>query len=116
MFTLAGLLIAPLLATASPSQPPHTADLDSSSMTLVVVQNDRNVPVTVYVQTDATEARLAVVAPMTDSTIRIPDYLTAEGEVSFFVHPNSETDEGTTPIEVGRGEHVGLVVPAKPRG
>ena len=84
-------------------------------MTLVVVQNDRNVPVTVYVQNDLNETRLATVAPLTDTTIRIPSYLTAAGEVSFFVHPQHELDEGTAPMEIKRGDHVGLIVPAKPR-
>src|SRR4051812_46168549 len=76
MLTIAGLLTAPLLAT-SPRRPKKAVE-DSASMTLVVVQNDRNVPVTVYVQNDQNETRLATVAPLTDTTIRIPSYLTDE--------------------------------------
>lgn len=114
MLTIAGLLIAPLLATSA-TRPPKKAVEDSSSMTLVVVQNNRNVPVTLYVQNDETETRLATIAPLSNTTIRIPAYLTDQGEVSFFVHPQHELDEGTAPMEVRQGAHVGLIVPAKPK-
>lgn len=114
MLTIAGLLIAPLVAGSSP-RPPKTGVVDSASMTLVVVQNEQKVPVTLYVQNDASDTRIAVISPMTDTTVRIPDYLVEAGEVTFFVHPDHALDESTSPIPVERGEHIGLIVPAKPR-
>src|SRR4029079_14054806 len=57
-------LIAPVLATqlASVKPPKHKSSLpDSTDMTLVEVQNNRNVPVTVYGQNSWGELKLGVV-------------------------------------------------------
>src|SRR5262245_47268340 len=111
MFSIIRLLTLPLLGGA-PSATPTPAPLDSTAMTLVVVQNARRVPATVYLERGGEDVRLGVVGAFGDTTLRIPDYL-AEGEVRFFVEPTGQLEEGTGPVDVERGTHIGLVIPAR---
>jgi hypothetical protein len=105
------LLSLPLLAS-TPSAPRASAPEDSAAMTLVVVENDRRVPATVYLERGDEDIRLGVVGAFGDTTLRIPDYL-AEGDVRFFVEPAGEIDESTGLVDLERGKHVGLVIPQR---
>lgn len=111
MISIITLLTLPLLG-GTPSAPPAPVPVDSTSMTLLVVQNARRVPATVYLERGGEDIRLGVVGAFGDTTMRIPDYL-AEGEVRFFVDPTGQLEEGTTPIDVERGQHIGLIIPAR---
>jgi hypothetical protein len=111
MFGIITLLSLPLLA-GTPSAPRASAPEDSAAMTLVVVENDRRVPATVYLERGDEDIRLGVVAAFGDTTLRIPDYL-AGGNVRFFVEPAGEIDESTGIVDFERGKHVGLIIPQR---
>jgi len=110
---IATLTLPVLMATASPSPTTPATAVDSSTLTLVVVQNDRSVSVTVYAQNDFGEYKLGVVEPYESATLSLADYMLAEGDVQFFVHPVGQLDESTEPMELHRGERIGLVIPAR---
>jgi hypothetical protein len=112
MFTLYTLLATTLLRGA-PTPAPASSALtdDSTTMTLVVVQNRRNVPVTVYLERGVEDIRLGVVDPMGDSTFRVPDYVV--GDVQFFVDPRSGSEESTDYVNLTAGEHIGVIVPPR---
>lgn len=112
MINIITLLAIPAFAVG-PSVGPAPAPEDSSSMTVVVVQNDRNVPVTVYVQSELGELKLGVVGPGADTTMRIADYLVTEGDIRFFVQPKGQLEEGSALVDVERGQRVGLVIPPR---
>ena len=111
MLGIITLISVPLLGGTSPA-PRAPAPKDSAAMTLVVVQNDRRVPATVYLERGDEDIRLGVVGAFGDTTLRIPDYL-ADGEARFFVEPAGEIDESTSLIDIERGKHVGLVIPER---
>jgi hypothetical protein len=109
-------IIAAVLATqlASVKPPKHKSSLpDSTDMTLVEVQNNRNVPVTVYGQNAWGELKLGVVPAETTVVLRLSDAATLDGDVDFFVHPKGQEDETTGSLEVHRGERLGILVPEK---
>jgi hypothetical protein len=111
MYSIITLLTLPLLA-GTPSAPPSPTPVDSSAMTLLVVQNARRVPATVYIERGGEDIRLGVVGAFGDTTMRIPDYL-AEGNARFFVEPAGQIEEGTDDIDVERGTHIGLIIPPR---
>jgi hypothetical protein len=109
-------IIAAVLATqlASVKPPKHKSSMpDSSDMTLVEVQNNRNVPVTVYGQDSWGEVKLGVVGPESTATLRLSDPLVLDGDVDFFVHPKGQDDEETGTLGVHRGDRLAILVPAK---
>ena len=112
MLGIITLLSVPLLGGTSPAPRGASAPEDSAAMTLVVVENDRRVPATVYLERGAEDIRLGIVGAVGDTTLRIPDYL-ADGEARFFVEPAGEIDESTGSIDIERGKHVGLVIPER---
>ena len=105
-------LLAMNVAVAKPPKH-HSSTPDSSSMTLVEIQNNRNVPVVVYAQDTWGEVKLGVVGADSTATLRLSDPLVLDGDVDFFVHPKGQEDEGTGNVEVHRGERLGILVPAK---
>ena len=109
-------IIAAVLATqlTSVKPPKHRASLpDSSSMTLVEVQNNRNVPVTVYAQDSFGEMKVGVVGADSTATLRLADPIVLDGDVDFFVHPKGQSDEETGNVEIHRGDRLGILVPEK---
>ncbi|MGH7616433.1 MAG: hypothetical protein ACREPM_04325 [Gemmatimonadaceae bacterium] len=97
---------------AAPTAPP-SPPIDSSQMTLVVVQNDRNVPATVYAQNEFGEYKLGEVAAHDQLTMSLADYMIARGEVKFFVQPKGQIEEASQSLDLHEGEHVGLIVPRR---
>ena len=110
---IATLAFPILTAVAAPDPSASVAPVDSATMTLVVVQNDRAVPVTVYAQNDVGEYKLGVVAPNETMTMSLEPFMIDEGDVQFFVHPAGQLDESTQPLELHRGERIGVVVPPR---
>ena len=105
-------LIATQLAVSPP--PKHRGTpVDSSSMTLVEVQNDRSVPVAVYLQDEWGESKLGVVPADSTVTLRVKDPLVNDHEIDIFVQPRGQPDEDTGTLEIHRGEHLGVVVPPR---
>src|SRR6476620_2691909 len=109
-------IVAAVLATqlASVKPPKHKSSLpDSTDMTLVEVQNNRNVPVTVYGQNSWGEVRLGVVPAETTVVLRLRAAVALDGDVEFFVHPKGHEDDTTGSLEVHRGERLVILVPEK---
>ena len=112
MLTLIALLTAPLLGgTLPPAHASRSINDDSSEMTLVVVQNQRKVPVAVYLERGSEDIRLGVVDALAETTFRVPDYVV--GDVQFFVDPRSGLEESTDYVNLEAGEHIGVIVPAR---
>ncbi|MEO8336501.1 MAG: hypothetical protein ABI664_16090 [bacterium] len=109
MLNIIAALALPLAVATSPA--PVTTD--SADMTLVVVDNDRGVAVTVYEEDSFGDFKLGVVAPNSQATLRMKDYIIYESQVQFFVVPKGELEESAPMLDVRRGERVGLVVPAR---
>ena len=110
MSSILALLVPFFTATADNGAAP-AAPADSSAMTLVVVQNDRDVPVTVYAQNDVGEYKLGVVSPGDARTLQNKQYIFSEGDIEFFVQPKGELEQAAGPITVRRGERIGVLVP-----
>lgn len=111
MFIIAAVLVTHLVSTKPPK---HRSSVpDSSAMTLVEVQNNRNVPVTVYAQDAFGEVELGVVGADSTRTLRVADPVVLGGDVEFFVHPKGQPDEGTGTMEVRRGDRLAILVPAR---
>ena len=116
MFIMAALIassIASSTTPATPRHPRHTAAADSSGITLVEVQNDRKVPVTVYAQDSWGEATIGVVPPDSTVTIRLRDRFVNRGDVDFFVQPRGQPEQETGYLAVQRGERLGIIVPPR---
>ncbi|HTE46055.1 MAG TPA: hypothetical protein VK636_12465 [Gemmatimonadaceae bacterium] len=90
-----------------------SAPIDSADMTLVVVQNDRNVAVTVYAQNELGEHKIGAVAPYGTTTLSLDNVVFGETDVQFFVQPAGELEESTGVLEIDRGERIGVVVPPR---
>lgn len=113
MFITAAVF-ASLIATAKPHHHRDSSAVDSSDITLVEVQNDRKVPVTVYAQDSWGEIRLGVVPPDSTVTLRVRDTFVRDGEdVDFFVQPHGQPEQETGYLEVRRGERLGIIVPPR---
>ena len=111
MPTLVTLLAVQMLVGASSGHSAPAAD-DSTDMTVVVVQNERQVPVTVTVERGDEDVKIGVVSAESDSTLRLPNYLVG-GDIRFFVEPVGQRELSSEPLEIQRGEHVGLIVPSR---
>jgi hypothetical protein len=111
MFIITALLATNLAITKPPKH--HSSVPDSSDMTLVQVQNDRNVPVVVYAQDSWGEVKLGVVNADSTATFRLGKPIEPDAEIDFFVHPKGQLEEDTGNIDVRRGEHLGILVPPK---
>lgn len=99
-----------VLATAGSNPVKPIPPADSSTVTLVVVQNDRSVPVTVFEQVANWEYKLGVVAPNGTASLAIPGATNAPSEIQFFVKPTRGLETATSPVKITRGERLGLVV------
>ncbi|MFN8573518.1 MAG: hypothetical protein U0132_15800 [Gemmatimonadaceae bacterium] len=112
MSSILALIALPLLAGAPRHHHTPAAAPDSSSMTVVLVQNDRSQPITVYAQDDIGEFKLGVVPPDSVLTLRVPDLMVGgSATIDFFIHPKGGNEQESGFIEVREGDRVGLVVP-----
>ncbi len=113
MVSILTLFVIPFFAVGRPAASAPPAAVDSTEIALVEVENDRNVPVTIYAEQGMRDVRLGVVAALTDSTLRVPDFMLGEGQIKFFARPAGQVEEATDYVEIERGKRVGLVVPAR---
>ncbi len=115
MSTILALTTVLALAT-SPSKTAASspAVVDSSKMTLVVVQNDEGTPLTIYVEGAEGDFKLGVVGPFDTEALQLPDAFVRDGaSFDFFVHPKHGLEQESGYVELHRGEKIGLVVPRK---
>jgi hypothetical protein len=140
------------LASVAPGQATHavhgvpsapSADTTADTVNTVTVQNDRKVPVTVYMEyavippeelADATitvdnprtvpvtvfaeqglfDVRLGRVPAKGRVTVRFPKSVELGGEsIQVFVHPEGSEDLASETLQIRKGEHLGLRVPAR---
>lgn len=111
MINVVTLLAVQMIVGASPGHSAPAKD-DSTDMTVVVVQNERRVPVTVTAEYGDEDIKLGVVSAESDSTLRVPSYLVGR-EVKFFVQPAGQIELSSEPVEIQRGAHVGVIVPTR---
>jgi hypothetical protein len=112
---LLGLGTVASVATAQdPQRLPPTVTADT--VNAVTVHNQRNVPVTVYVEFGQFDRRLGVVQPYDAATLRLPAWaVRGRARVQLFVHPEGEADDlGTQQFALRPPGRLALVVP--PRG
>jgi hypothetical protein len=113
MINIIALLAFPVLTAAPAPRATPSEPVDSADMTYVVVQNDRNVSVTVYEEDDFGDTKIAVLAPYESQTIDLHEFVFARSSIQFFVKPRGQQEEGSGLLDVSPGDHLGLVVPAK---
>jgi len=110
--TSTAVLAAPASARANPA----TLAPDTSSVTLTV-QNNRNVPVTVFAERGDLDIRIGEVPALRTTTMPMPNWVTDEGdELQIFVHPEGGMDLNAEVFDVHAGAHLALEVPTNPNG
>jgi hypothetical protein len=108
------LLTLPFFAAGHTHHAKTETPADSARMTLVVVQNDRPTPVTIYADEASGEYRIGTVPAWEMETLRVPDALVLdESNIDFYIAPRGDLDLESGYLEVHRGEHVGLIVPPR---
>jgi hypothetical protein len=84
----------------------------SSARGTVTVQNNRDVPVTVYVDHAPLEVRIGTVAPMQIASLPLPEGDAVAGrEVRFYLHPSRGPDLKAEAFIAHPGARIGLMIP-----
>jgi hypothetical protein len=110
-------ILVSLVATLATSSMPasvqaQAADTHDGTLATVQVQNDRTVPVTVFVDRGEFDVRLGTVAALQTATLGIPKWLATENsDVRIYLHPEGAFDLETQTFAVHPGTQIGLVVP-----
>ncbi len=113
-----GMIVPPWGKTyAAASEPcvPMTAVIPPEELAdaTLTVENPRAVMVTVFAEQGAFDVRLGQVPAHGTATLRFPRSVVGPDEtVRIFVHPDGALDLASEPLDVSRGEHLGLRVPA----
>lgn len=77
----------------------------------VQVQNDRNVPITVFIERGDFDVRLGKVAAMRTATLNLPGWVLAgDAKVDLFVHPDGENDLASQSFHVKPGAQLAMLV------
>ena len=80
---------------------------------IVDVQNERAVPVTIYLRTGRFDRRIAVVPARTTRIVLLPSFaLEGRSNVALVVHPEGEPDLGMRMFVVRSGDRLSLEIPA----
>jgi len=108
--TLAGL--AGAAPGQTPQRPQSSATADTS-VNAVTVQNDRKVPVTVYMDWGAFDRRLGTVPPFQTATLPLPAWAVDGREtVRLFVHPEGDAEDlATEELSLQPPGRLGVIVP-----
>jgi hypothetical protein len=89
--TLAGV------AAAQSAQPVHDTAPPDTSANAVTVQNDRKVPVTIYMDWGPFDRRLGIVPPLQTATLPLPAWAVRDHEtIRLFAHPEGDPDDLAT--------------------
>jgi hypothetical protein len=87
---------------------------DERAETTLTVENERNVPVTIYAEEGDFDHPLGRVGAHDESTFVLPAWLSGPGQgVRLFVHPLNGFDLASDLLDVTRGEHIGVRVPPR---
>ncbi len=88
-----------------------TPNTQNRAPATIQVQNDRKVPVTVFIERGDFDVRLGKVDAMRTATLTLPDWVLAgDSRVEIFVHPEGEFDLASQSFEVTPGARLGMVV------
>ncbi len=113
MFTRTAHLVAAttaagVMALASVST---SAQTPATPRSTIQVQNDRKVPVTVFLERGDFDVRLGRVAAMRTATLPLPAWvLESDAKVEIFVHPAGETDLASQEFNVRPGAQLAMIV------
>ena len=104
------LAVAPTIA---PFYSAPGAVEESSQMTLVVLQNNRGVPVTVYAEDEWGDVKLGVVDADATTTLRLPRHMVERGDIRLFIVPRGQAEESTGPLDLSPGDQIDVIVPKR---
>jgi hypothetical protein len=86
-----------------------TPDMGKTTLT---VENDRKVPVTVFIQEGDFDTRIGTIPAQQEQTLTIPERLTREDpEAEVFVHPEGQGDLASWYLKLKSGSHLFVRVP-----
>ena len=113
MAAAAALCVAPGLAAQGNPAPRQVAQQG----VVVDVQNERNVPVTVFIKAGPFDRRLAVVPARQTRQVALPDWATKDQRaVKLVIHAEGDVEDvGTRIYSVRSAGHLSVIVPAKGR-
>lgn len=109
--TLGALAVAQVASAQVTQQLPPRVTIDTQSV--LMVRNQRKVPVTVYLDYGPFDRRLGVVKSLGIDTLRLPEYATrGRFQVRLFVHPDGEVaDLATQSLTLTTPARLLLVIP-----
>lgn len=102
-----------LMAGTSPlAAQTHPHERPGAQGVAVTVQNNRAVPVTVFLEYGVFDRRLGEVAARSTAALVIPAWVVDEHPTAeLFVHPEGELDLSSQELDLRHGQRLGLVVP-----
>lgn len=109
------LSLAAMLA-AGPGKPARKADdpnPNADPTSFVLIENDRHLPVEVFVETPDGERSLGVAAANAVTPMRIDAVITSLHEVSFMLDPRDEPVETTGLVRLEPGKGVEITIPKR---
>ena len=112
-----GTLVRASGAQQPPQQPPRLPPVRTtdSSVNALTVQNERKVPVTIYVDYGPFDRRLGVVPPFNTVTLPLPAWaVQGRTRVQLFAHPEGEADDlATRAFTLSPPGRIAMVIPAR---
>jgi len=87
--------VARIAAAQVPTVLPPAVITDTVASS-VTVQNERKVPVTVYLATGKFDRRLGVVPALATQTLPLPDWAVTQSSVRLFAHPENSLEDLST--------------------
>jgi hypothetical protein len=95
-----------------PPPPAPTIPNPGEGTTTVTVQNNRDVPVTVFIEHGEFDTRIGTVPADKEITLLIPEWIVQQQSTAeIFVHPEGEGDLGSWSLELSKGAHLLVKVP-----
>lgn len=83
----------------------------ASARSTIQVQNDRSVPVTVFIERGDFDVRLGRVDAMRTSTLALPAWVVmGNAKIELFVHPDGENDLASQSFDVQPGAQLAMIV------
>jgi hypothetical protein len=109
---LAVMVFVPGMVATSLAAQNRATNQRFDTVATVEVENNRKVPVTVYLEYGVFDRRIGEVPAMQTATLPIPRWAPNQASVQLFVHPEGERDLETQNLSVTPGEQLALIVPA----
>jgi hypothetical protein len=97
-----------------PPPPPEEIPNPGPGTTTVTVDNERNQPVTVFLEQGAFDNRIGTVAANQQKTLVIPAFLTRDApDIEIFVHPEGGLDLASQTFDLRADAHLLVKVPPR---